>query len=88
MASLLAIAQRRAVAINRLESVKSQLVKQLGLEINEQPITNRDDVIAQIQQVENTAHVLEEVSKSLDKKEVKTETEPVKVKPAAKKGAK
>lgn len=65
MASLQATAERRAKAIIRLEEAKTRLAELLGVEFEEQPITNRDIALAQVQQVENSATLIETVNAKL-----------------------
>jgi hypothetical protein len=65
MASLRAIAERRAVVIGRLDGVKTRLAESLGVTFEEQPLTNRDPELSQIQQLENVAGMLEAVETAL-----------------------
>jgi len=69
MASVRALAERRALSVQRLEEIKNKLKKSLKFEVEEQPITNRDNDLAQVQQIENTATVLEAIAEAIaDKK--------------------
>ena len=61
MASARSLAARRTSAVARLESVKDALQARLSLVVEDQPLTNRDPELAQIQQVENIAAFMESV---------------------------
>lgn len=78
MASVRALAERRALSVQRLEEIKNKLKKSLKFEVEEQPITNRDNDLAQVQQIENTVAVLEAIADAIAEKNpsVKSETKP------------
>lgn len=68
MATLRAIAERRARVVERLSAARKELVELTGVECAEQPLTNRDANIAAIQQLENVADLLDALKTQLTTK--------------------
>lgn len=64
MASNAAKARRRALALHRMDDLAVQTADHFGVEVPDLRVTNRDPELAQIQQVEATADLLESILKS------------------------
>lgn len=67
MATPAAKAKRRAEALNRLDDLAVQIGDRLGVEVPNLQLTHRDPELAQIQQMEATADLLDSILKATAK---------------------
>jgi hypothetical protein len=66
MASFQAIVSRKSTALGRISAVREKLKSLTGVEYSDAPVTGRDQELARVQELENTAGFLEALAGSIE----------------------
>lgn len=68
MASFQAIVARKGQALDRLIAARNKLKKLTGVEYTDTPVTNRDQELARVQEMENTAVFLDALADNIEQR--------------------